>query len=86
MWFGLKRGFYLRRVRVARSVCRSGVGSPAGLDRVGMPGWDKLVMEDNCREMCDEGEISIFDVRDGMEWSSDYSIVLSCLVCNVLAL
>lgn len=46
MWFGLKRGFYPRRVRVARPVGRSGVGSPAGLDRVGMPGWGKLVMED----------------------------------------
>ena len=46
MWFGLKQGFYPRRVRVARPVDRSGVGSPAGLDRVGMPSWGKLVMED----------------------------------------
>jgi len=52
MWFGLKRGFYPRRVRVARPVSRSGVGSPAGLDRVGMPGWDKLVMEDIIAGKC----------------------------------
>ena len=46
MWFGLKRGFYPWKVRVARPVSRSRVGSPAGLDRVGMPGRDKFLMED----------------------------------------
>lgn len=48
----IETGFYPRRVRVARPVGRSGAGSPAGLDRVGMPGWDKLVMEDIIAGKC----------------------------------
>jgi len=32
--------------------------------------------------MCDEREMSISDARDGMEWISDYCLVLSRVQCT----